>query len=251
MLAIFRFAILYGAGSQTLTFAEQQAMFYNLTTFQDCTMPFAFGFPLDSDTYPLIQKISKVMAFIEDRTMIRFRYCSGYSFYSCQRFTTWSDNDHAGSYKNSNINLYLYGNSEYSVFRMILFALGVLEEVNRRDRDEYVEIDFDMISNDECLRYYQKYSDYPPVDSLDVNFTFDTLAFKFVTYCSKCKDCVVVKPRAQIAQNFASFIRRYGQEHPSDVTYEEYLRELPRLNVYYPYEKCYKADVKYPLFDVE
>lgn len=194
------------------------------------------------DNTKMVQLLAKVFSIIEDRTMIRFVVCRGEPH--CIAFITSTKLLLQFGYNTeaeNTTNVYAFGQSEYSVFKVVLRTLGILELANRSDRDKYIIVDEGMIaSKRECREFYKRIHLYP---SIPFKWSFDTVMFHDVTFCARCKQCMVVKPLDSPKQTLDTFRYKYAREHRDYVTRDEYLSEISRLQIIYSVQKCLPASL--------
>lgn len=208
-----------------------------ITLWPNCTVNYMFA---RAPEWPILflQRISKIMNFIEDKTYVRFvatsyeparpfvfLYNSSYPHILDER--RWA----TPTLERHNEKIGIKEQSEYALFRVILQILGFLEEVNRSDRDEFVSIVPSlMMDTPECKEYFTKYTNYPPV-VLPLNFR--TIMYRGPKHCAKNgNDVLIYRDRTQ-----KKALKRW-EKHSDHVSAFEYENEWRRIEAFYPYEKC-------------
>lgn len=199
----------------------------------DCTLRYRFTEEYDwsSSTTKIF---GKIVGYIEDRTYVRFVNYRRWERTPYVKINNGTQNEYAlgYAYKPYSVGIYSEGTSEYAIFRLILRLLGFLDEVNRRDRDPYFDVQKEFLQQTpECIEYIKKYINYPPVK---IPFTFRTIMYRGTSYCG-------VGPNGPLWYKDTKNYRLFGDlesPHGENLTDEEYEREWARIEAFYPYNNC-------------
>lgn len=230
----------------------QISEYADIFLWEDCVVKYTIPNMLNfvNDKEGGVDDVVKIISFIEDHSMIRFLYTNDTKnivIYTRGGPTTKAGMPIEGNVHRVDINR--EGNYTRSVLKMIMYSLGFLTEVNRKDRDKYVKFHAKFLKKSiACQKYYMKYMDYPPKPlgstendtSIPLDFDFDSVTFPDILQCTNCRGCGVFTPNVAGYDKIMNerFVQLYGDRRRQPVNKSQLFNEVRRMEAFYPYEYC-------------